>query len=314
MISEILIKAMPRIVLFASILALFAGCLVLPACSNSGNAINDPVSPIYVEFSFPKGLPSINEAKELQCLVKTADRDTENVEITINLPDGLQLVSGNLSAEYAAMSKNDVKELLATIEPVRYDDYTIEVKFSCGSKYTYSGMFNIYLSNIDLYNIDGPTWWDIFPINRKGLSERWLPAVKLYLPYAPAVNQMADLTCVIFSNSDIEDAKVVIESSRRYTGEAYVDVTRPYVKGETISSTLNLKTNGVVSFSSKTVFKETGLWEINAHARGAYDDTIYLTVGSNKGEIGWPLPPRPKLYEDEIPPPPAIPLDRTGYQ
>lgn len=306
-----------RVVLLTALLALSVTCLVLPACINGGNAINDPVSPIYVEFSFPHGLPSINEAKELECLVKTSDRDTKNVEITVNLPDGLQLVSGNISAKFKAMSKNDVKELLATIKPVRYDDYTIEVKFSCGSKYTYSGMFNVYLSNIDLYNIDGPTWWDIFPIYRKGLSERWLPAVKLSLPYAPAVNQTVDLTCTIFSDSDIEDAKVVIESSRRYAGEAYVDVTRPYVKGETISSTLNLKTNGVVSFSSKTMFKETGLWELNAHARGAYDDTIYLTVGSDKGDIGWPQPvfPRPQTPPaEDIPSTPAVPYDGTGYQ
>ena len=94
-----------RVVLLAALLAISVTCLVPPACINVGKTINDPVSPIYVEFSFPQGPPWINMAKELKCVVKTADTTADNVEITIDLPAGLQLISGKLSAKFKAMSK-----------------------------------------------------------------------------------------------------------------------------------------------------------------------------------------------------------------
>jgi len=281
-------------------LAMLASLFGLGGCGTEGNTTNDTAALLYIESSFPSGAPGLNQAAELKCLLKTSVADTNNVKISIDLPDGLELVSGTLSAQFATISKGNVKEVKAIIKPTKVGDYAIEVRFSHGSQYTNSGLYNIYL-----YVTGESSNWFIFPIERSGTPPMRYPVkVKLSLPYAPAINQETDLTCTILSSTiDAPDTTVKITLSRRLTSEESLYMTHPYIISDNITRTLDLKAEQPVSFSTKIVFREAGKWKIRAFASAyvyherhlvADYDAIYLTVSSDKGEFGWPpTPPVP---------------------
>ena len=130
--------------------------------------------------------------------------------------------------------------------------------------------------------------------------------VELSLPYAPALNQAADLTCTVSLNwdplsdkadSDQVNAEVTIKTSRRLTTPESEYMTHPYVTGDNITRILTLKPDQPQSFSTQIVLKEIGIWTIEALATGRLSaesrpiiggDVIYLTVSTEKGEFGWP--------------------------
>jgi hypothetical protein len=136
--------------------------------------------------------------------------------------------------------------------------------------------------------------------------------VKLFIPYAPVLNQPADVTCTVTSIYDFSDITVKITTRRRVMAAYDADIEYPYIIGDNISKTLNLKANQPVSFSSKIVIKETGFWRITAyigyapsHQYWSDKADIYVTVNTDNGTMGWsfPEPPiRPEVPRDiEIP-------------
>lgn len=135
---------MSRIAQVTVILVLLTSSFSLTGCSNSG-----PTPPISVDLSFPHGAPRLNQTAELRCVVKT-DISADNVTVRFNLPDGLQFVSGNLSAQFGSISKGDVRELKAVIKPIKTGNYTIEARLSLvSSDPGFSlgpGRYQIYLS------------------------------------------------------------------------------------------------------------------------------------------------------------------------
>jgi hypothetical protein len=58
----------------------------------------------------------------------------DNVTVKINLPDGLELVNGDLFAQFGSMSEGDVKEVKAVIKPVKAGNYAIVVTRSLVSR------------------------------------------------------------------------------------------------------------------------------------------------------------------------------------
>ena len=55
-----------------------------------------PISPITMQLSFPDGAPPLNQEAELICIVKP-QCILKNMSIEIRLPEGFELVSGELS-------------------------------------------------------------------------------------------------------------------------------------------------------------------------------------------------------------------------
>jgi hypothetical protein len=114
----------------------------------------------YVNLSFTNGAPRLNETAQLRCIVGTPGLTADNISVIINLPDGLQYISGDLSAQLGSMSgyanKESLvgtKEITAVIKPLRTGHYTIEAQLylvprnpSIGSG---PGLFRIYLSVSD---------------------------------------------------------------------------------------------------------------------------------------------------------------------
>jgi hypothetical protein len=199
----------------AIVLIMLAGSFGLSGCNNVENAANSPTvptdlssqppnppttyddsqtttgnetapaEPVYVDLSFPNGAPRLNQTAELRCVIEilTPSLTADNVTIKINLPDGLQYVSGDLSAEFGSMtyysnktSLPDKGELTAVIKPIRAGNYTIEAKLSLtprDSDFTLgSGLHRIYLSVSE----NSSEWGTVPP---------WLPKVTPPLPITP---------------------------------------------------------------------------------------------------------------------------------
>lgn len=200
-----------RIGQVVAILLILASSFGLSGCSNEGSTINAPAlprnlppqpstptstpvnsepviidddfQPDYVNLSFPNGAPRLNQPAELHCVVGTAGLVADNVTVKINLPDGLQYVSGDLSAEFGTMPiivkpmpAIDKKEIIAIIRPIRSGNYTIEAKLSLIFRDLSStlgpGLFVIYLSVSD----NSAEWGTVPP---------WLPKITPPLPITP---------------------------------------------------------------------------------------------------------------------------------
>lgn len=154
------------------ILALLASSFALGGCGgstqgNMTNAPQGPAPPVNLELSFPNGAPKLNQAAELRCVVKTPALIADSVTVNINLPDGLELISGNLSAQFGTMSTGDVKELRAVIKPAKVGNYTIEAKLSLASLnptfHPGPGLYEIYLSVSE-----SSAEWAVYPPWLKG--------------------------------------------------------------------------------------------------------------------------------------------------
>jgi hypothetical protein len=139
--------------------------------------------------------------------------------------------------------------------------------------------------------------------------------VELSIPYAPALNQDVDVTCIVSAIYDITDLTVTIATLRRVISQDGSDIEQPYIPGDKITQTFNLKANQPVSFSSKIIFKEIGFWSIDASATGyapIYDKyssdeaSLSLTVNADNGVMGWTFP-APPIYPKAPPETPAAP-------
>lgn len=139
-----------------------------PAGSETVTGVVPPPD-VYVDLSFPNGAPRLNETAQLSCIVGTPGLTADNVSVIINLPDGLQYISGDLSAQLGSMSPYPnkeslvgTKELTAVIKPVKTGHYTIEAKLSLiprHSSFTLGpGLYRIYLSVSE-----NSSEWDIVP-------------------------------------------------------------------------------------------------------------------------------------------------------
>jgi len=142
--------------------------------------------------------------------------------------------------------------------------------------------------------------------------------VELSIPYAPALNQPIDVTCTVSSLYAFTDIIVKITSRRRVTAPIEANIEHPYIAGDNITRTFNLKANQLISFSSKMVFKENGFWRITASVAYAPDADkywndaadLYLTINGDQGAIGWSLP-GPSIFPEAPPEPPALLPDGT---
>ena len=371
-----------RIGQIVAILLVLASSFGLDGCNNSPAKItlpssqssypqtippNEPSVPIVAELSFPNGAPRLNQAAGLHIKVNTFT-SFDNVTVEINLPDGIELLSNDSLIWFGNMSEGDVKEQEIDIKPIKVGNYTIKYLLSFVPK---PGPIHTVIAPHEMYLAvsQDSAVWGIYPL--------WLPPwhpeegplppvppaspteassvpmnIQLSAPYAPALNEAVDITCTASSIIDIQNVTVTITSSRRLTSDDSYNMARPYVTSDNVTQTLNLKANQPVSFSTGTVFKEPGLWEIKAVANYSIDeqptdkhtdeqqtekhqlhgefDAIYLTISSDKGEIGWPRTgplkvlqvkkgdidgiPSTSEYEppvEKLPSPPAILPDGT---
>ena len=87
-----------------------------------------PASPITVELSFPDGAPPLNQEAELIYIIEVREPGCilENMSIEIRLPEGFELVSGDLSWFGDISSGDDLEAIRATVRAVNTGNWTIE--------------------------------------------------------------------------------------------------------------------------------------------------------------------------------------------
>ena len=123
-------------------LALFSvllGCNIgTPNSSSTLNSTTPYVSPtqpnstppplIKAEASFPDGAPALNQTAKLICKVKTTlYTRAQDMSINIILPDGLELVSGQLSWTGSVPEATEITVINTTVRAVQVGNWTVTV-------------------------------------------------------------------------------------------------------------------------------------------------------------------------------------------
>ena len=103
---------------------LVIGVLLLPGCGQHSNG--SPSPPITVELSFPDGAPSLNQEAELVCIVN-AYEPAKNMSVSVNLPEALELVSGELSWVGDVAAEDEVEVINTIVRSVKTGNWTIEL-------------------------------------------------------------------------------------------------------------------------------------------------------------------------------------------
>jgi hypothetical protein len=165
------------------------------------------------------------------------------------------------------------------------------------------------------------------PSQEKPPSEPSSPLqVTLYISHAPLLNEIVEVICTISS----------LVSCPNSTAEVRLPDGATLVSGN-LTWEGDVEPGGEpVSFSTEIVFHKTGHWKIEGVVRYMYNetsgwsdlDTIYLNIGADHSEFGWPrtgpvgleqvepgdVEPIPSTSTEdpdieEYPSPPSIPVD-----
>ncbi len=149
--------------------------------------------------------------------------------------------------------------------------------------------------------------------------------VELYMPSAPRLNEAIEVTCNVSGLVDMPDSSARIELP---DGVSLISGNLTW-EGD-------LKANHPVSFSAEISFNKADKYAIRATASHMINETdgwsnmdsIYLTIGTDKSEFGWPPtgplpfrqtepgdvePGKPTMKEpppvESLPKPPSISID-----
>ncbi len=104
---------------------LFIGVLLLPGCGQHSN--DSPAPPITVELSFPDGAPPLNQEAKLVCTVNAHAMPVKNISVSVNLPEALELVSGELSWVGDVAERDEVEVIRAIVRSIKTGNWTIEL-------------------------------------------------------------------------------------------------------------------------------------------------------------------------------------------
>jgi hypothetical protein len=103
---------------------LSAGCQGANIGSSSTSDIA-PSGPVNLEILFPQNAPRVGEISELKYFIKASRIHSLNeVKLSIIIPDGIQLIDGDLTTFYGSMSENQTREAVIHIKPIRTGNYT----------------------------------------------------------------------------------------------------------------------------------------------------------------------------------------------
>ena len=120
---------MKRIALAVIALVLILNLFCTQGCIQP-KAPYKPPPPHLTNFYIRDGAPGLNQERELVFLLKPFF-PTDNSTATITLPDGLQLVSGNLTKGFGSIPKGGIRDLTVVFKPVQSNkEYMIYAKFT----------------------------------------------------------------------------------------------------------------------------------------------------------------------------------------
>lgn len=112
-------------IFIVSILACVLLVSVAPGCASTETP---PAPPVTVKLSFPDGAPPLNQEAELIYTIEVMEPGCilENMSIEIRLPEGFELVSGELSWFGDISSGDELEVIRATVRAVKTGNWTFE--------------------------------------------------------------------------------------------------------------------------------------------------------------------------------------------
>lgn len=98
---------------------------LIPCCNSSQENSNEPGQgePESLDLSFPDGAPPLNQTAELVCTIRSSFSLTD-LSVDISLPEGFELVSGELSWRGDILRGDEV---IAEVEVIRAIVRSVEV-------------------------------------------------------------------------------------------------------------------------------------------------------------------------------------------
>lgn len=85
------------------------------------------MSPLTVNLLFPDGAPRLNQIALLVITVKANYMDATNMIVRVNLPEALELVSGELSWNGSVIKGDQVDVIKATVKSVKTGNWQIGI-------------------------------------------------------------------------------------------------------------------------------------------------------------------------------------------
>lgn len=268
-----------------------------------------PAPPLTVELSFPDGAPPLNQEAELNCIV-TSHFSLENMSVEIRLPEGLELVSGELFWFGDVAKGDEIVAIEAVVRAVKIGNWAIELNESIDPEEQGGfGFIPGWREAIYVSVFEDSAKWATYPPWYEGGS-REVAVVMHGDPFGeimahmsisrpPLLNETAELICTLSSRTDfpnirarivLPEAAVLVDGNLEWQGA--LDAGVP------------------VHFLAKIAFQEPGNWRIDAVVRYWRDGesaervckSLYMIIGLGRSAFGG------QTEEDlsDLPPPPSL--------
>ena len=105
---------------------LLVGLAGMGGCTRSTTETS-PAPPFTTEVSFPHGAPPLNQTAELVCAVSADSINVRNMSLEISLPEGFELVSGDLSWTGDITKGSKIEVVKAIIRSINTGNWAIEI-------------------------------------------------------------------------------------------------------------------------------------------------------------------------------------------
>jgi len=242
-------------------------------------------SPLYtLGLSFPSGAPALNQVAELKVVATGVMND---VRIDVILPDGFELISGNLTWSADSLPPGDTEVINAHIKSQKTGNWTIEARVNYGQRIDLpegGARYAIYVAVSE----DSAEWREYPPYGQPSLTPMTpirldtasIPKVDLSVSHPPKMNEPTEVTCTLSSQIDMPNMNAQI---RFYRGT---------LVGGSLEWQGDLKAGVPVTFSAQIVYKGTGVrhigWYVSQVDTGiawANPEQICLYIGEEQGSF-----------------------------
>jgi len=283
---------------------LVIGVLFLGACGAlTTPPAEEPAASLAVLLSFPDGAPPLNQEAELVCTVNAPARSAKNMSVSVNLPEALELVSGELSWSGDVAEGDEVEIIRAVVRSVKTGNWTIELnryldpEENRGFGFQNPDPFYISISEDSAEWGTTPPWYKDgdHEVPIKVVDETSSPIVDLSISHAPLVNEPAEITCTVTTLIDYPNMNAQIKSTYG-DALALVDGSLEW-HGDLIA-------NVPATFSAQVVFRYSGyynigwrVWQTGKEYSWANPGLICLIIGEDESSFC----EKPPLI---LPPPP----------
>lgn len=265
---------------------------------------------ITVEVSFPDGAPPLDQEAELNCVITSQRLTLENMSVEIRLPEGLELVSGELFWLGDVAKGDEIVAIEAIVRAVKIGNWAIELSKSIDPEEQGGfGFMPGWLDAIYVSVSEDSAEWGIYPPWYKNGSHA-VPITVVDAPvvidfsisHPPLLNEPAELTLTLSPRDDMPSitARIILPE-----GAALVSGNLEWQR--------DLKAGVPATLSAQIVFNETGncridggywQWVGEENSWGVYR-SIYLIIGIDQSDFA--QPPEPDV--EDLPPPPSTSLN-----